>query len=364
MAQDQWHDYFEISVPKSLEIGRAVEFFYDHLNERSMEESAAAQAEVLQIEVENMLTNSDSVLSNDNDNTIDENGNGGGYSDGSQREQDEEGNDNNEDDNGQDGSNNGVTPEDAGEEGDGKRLALDEQDGRDKELKNENGPTDNTGNNAGLGLDVNSSGTPKGEEGGGKAQVAVESGEISKENPTNNQADTTNNEDTNEEDDEVVMNEDDDDNFSEQEIDEDALSDRVKFKQLLLSSASPQSKASKAVELIVELLRPSHISCRQMAMLLRFFPEKNLHRTNFGSYRVELVVSLFPRLVDIHNFECIIYELTSQEIGCIFCRLGWLNIFNPCKPDGAYELDLSQREQRMVAKIFWPPQSLVQWLII
>ena len=73
---------------------------------------------------------------------------------------------------------------------------------------------------------------------------------------------------------------------------------------------------------------------------------------NFGSYRVEVIVTLFPRLVDIHNFECIIFELNSLEIGCVYCRLGWLNIFNPCKPDGAYELDLAQREQRMVAKIF------------
>ena len=47
----------------------------------------------------------------------------------------------------------------------------------------------------------------------------------------------------------------------------------------------------------------------------------------FGSYRVELVVSLFSRLVDIHNFEVVLSRLTPEEAGCVYARLGWLNGF-------------------------------------
>ena len=31
-------------------------------------------------------------------------------------------------------------------------------------------------------------------------------------------------------------------------------------------------------------------------------------------------------------------------MGCLYCRIGWLYLFNPCKPEGSYELDFSRRE--------------------
>lgn len=42
--------------------------------------------------------------------------------------------------------------------------------------------------------------------------------------------------------------------------------------------------------------------------------------------------------------------LSPFEIATVYCRLGWLNIYNPCKPEGSWELDLSRREERVVAK--------------
>jgi hypothetical protein len=42
--------------------------------------------------------------------------------------------------------------------------------------------------------------------------------------------------------------------------------------------------------------------------------------------------------------------LSPSEAACVYCRLGWLNIYNPCKPEGAWELDMSRREERVVAK--------------
>jgi len=71
----------------------------------------------------------------------------------------------------------------------------------------------------------------------------------------------------------------------------------------------------------------------------------------FGSYHVDLIVSLFGRIVDIHNFEIILSVLTAQEVGALRCRIGWLNIFNPCKPEGYYILDFCRYEERLVAKM-------------
>ena len=33
--------------------------------------------------------------------------------------------------------------------------------------------------------------------------------------------------------------------------------------------------------------------------------------------------------------------LSSDEIACLNCRIGILNLFNPLEPDGAYELGIS-----------------------
>lgn len=42
--------------------------------------------------------------------------------------------------------------------------------------------------------------------------------------------------------------------------------------------------------------------------------------------------------------------LAPSEAACVYCRLGWLNVYNPCKPEGAWELDMSRREERVLAK--------------
>ena len=42
--------------------------------------------------------------------------------------------------------------------------------------------------------------------------------------------------------------------------------------------------------------------------------------------------------------------LTAYEAACVYCRIGWLKIFNPMKPEGSYELDVSLWEERMIVK--------------
>jgi hypothetical protein len=71
----------------------------------------------------------------------------------------------------------------------------------------------------------------------------------------------------------------------------------------------------------------------------------------FGSYNVDIVVALFARVVDLHNFEIVLEVLDARECACLFARIGILNIFNPLKPEVTYELNLARYEDRMVAKM-------------
>ena len=43
----------------------------------------------------------------------------------------------------------------------------------------------------------------------------------------------------------------------------------------------------------------------------------------FGTYRVDLVVTLFSRILDIHNFELVMHCLTPYEAGCVYMKIGW-----------------------------------------
>lgn len=117
------------------------------------------------------------------------------------------------------------------------------------------------------------------------------------------------------------------------------------------SELTQHVKASRLVTLLEDLLGPYWLRSRHLANLVELFEVGMVDRVDgFGTYRVELVVSLFSRIVDIHNFELVMSKLSPEEAGCVVARLGWLNIFNPMKPEGSYELNLGQWEDRQVAK--------------
>ena len=69
----------------------------------------------------------------------------------------------------------------------------------------------------------------------------------------------------------------------------------------------------------------------------------------FGNYRVEIVISLFGHIADLHNFELVLRVLNSYETSCLIARIGCLNIFNPMKPEGSWSMDLSKWDQRVVS---------------
>ena len=111
------------------------------------------------------------------------------------------------------------------------------------------------------------------------------------------------------------------------------------------------AKASKVLEIVLEQFEYTYIMARHLELMVDLFQEFGLTRaTDFGTYRTELVVGLFGCVVDLHNFEIVMRALTPFEAACVYCRVGWLHIYNPMKPQGAYELDLSRREERIIMK--------------
>jgi hypothetical protein len=115
---------------------------------------------------------------------------------------------------------------------------------------------------------------------------------------------------------------------------------------------SYHSKCKQVIRVFVDMLTRVYIRARHVALIVKWFHIGKSQRTrHFGTYRVELIIYLFGRIVDLHNFDLVIATLSPFEVACLYCRLGILNIFNPMKPEGCICLDLSRREERILVKI-------------
>jgi hypothetical protein len=95
---------------------------------------------------------------------------------------------------------------------------------------------------------------------------------------------------------------------------------------MIVSNIPPGSKARKVIEHISEVFCRVWFFCRHLALLIEILHNmgitENIHSSDFfGSHRVDLIVELFSRIVDIHNFEIIIKLLSPFETSCLYCRL-------------------------------------------
>jgi len=130
---------------------------------------------------------------------------------------------------------------------------------------------------------------------------------------------------------------------------------RINFKKLLYSQqVSVYAKAARVVEVLEDVLNRVYVSCRQLALLVDSFPQGNLWKCPvYGTYRVELIVAVFCRILDYHNLELVLDKLDVNEQACLYCRLGWFNMFNPLKCEGYILLNLGRNmEDRQFAKVF------------
>lgn len=109
--------------------------------------------------------------------------------------------------------------------------------------------------------------------------------------------------------------------------------------------------AIRILDALETVLAGRYVTSAQVGMIAERFPFGNLRMSEFGTYRVELIVSLFSRIIDVVNFEYVLRELDNVEISMLHFRLGWLNTWNPLKPEGHIVLDLSRHEERQIARM-------------
>ena len=115
---------------------------------------------------------------------------------------------------------------------------------------------------------------------------------------------------------------------------------------------SDNAKASRVAEAIEETFGRLWIRARHLALIIQSFSIGAVKKTeSFGSYHVDVICSLFGRVIDVHNFELLYSILLPEDIACVMTRLGLLNVFNALKPEGCMEYNLSRYEDRFMAKI-------------
>jgi hypothetical protein len=112
-----------------------------------------------------------------------------------------------------------------------------------------------------------------------------------------------------------------------------------------------ECKCIAIFEYFVRSLLGRKLMARQLALFVEAFTIGVTRKTNVGSYRVELVITLFRCILDFHNFDLVLMVLSAEEHAALICRLGWLNVVNPIKLEGAFELDYTRNEERQMIKM-------------
>jgi hypothetical protein len=126
------------------------------------------------------------------------------------------------------------------------------------------------------------------------------------------------------------------------------------FNQLHKSKKVKSShKAQRVNEYIEQTFGKKILLVRQVAFIIDKFEKLGsiVKLEFFSTHRVDMIINLFDRIIDIQNFDIILRLLNPFEKACLYCRLGWLILFNPLRPDNCYELNLSRFEERRVLKI-------------
>ena len=108
----------------------------------------------------------------------------------------------------------------------------------------------------------------------------------------------------------------------------------------------------RTIDALEDALAGRYITCCQLAAIIKVFPGGNLKRNNFGTMRIELIISFYSYLIDIVNFNRVFRLLTPHEMGMLVFRMGWLNIWCPIFADGAFILNFSRYEEKQMIRIF------------
>ena len=104
--------------------------------------------------------------------------------------------------------------------------------------------------------------------------------------------------------------------------------------------------------LSVQLFHRS-IFVRQLLILVDLLeefdvPSKCLYASTF---RIELIVTFFPKVIDTHNMHVVYQRLKPVDQAAFMFRIGVIRTFNVFKPEGHHFFDLSYRDQRIAFKL-------------
>lgn len=59
-----------------------------------------------------------------------------------------------------------------------------------------------------------------------------------------------------------------------------------------------------------------------------------------------------PCQVDVYDYSVLVACLEERSQAFVIKRVGWLAVWNACRPDGYIELAFDRREERQVAKVY------------
>lgn len=88
--------------------------------------------------------------------------------------------------------------------------------------------------------------------------------------------------------------------------------------------ASDEYKSAALLEYFEAELTTVWLCCKYVALVLEFFKMGAAAKSCVGSYRVHLLVQLFDRIVDLHNFELVLMVLSAEEHAAVLARIGQL----------------------------------------
>jgi hypothetical protein len=111
--------------------------------------------------------------------------------------------------------------------------------------------------------------------------------------------------------------------------------------------------AGRLIDGITTDLGERLIECAQLAVLILLLPFKALKKDAFSTFRVELIVRMYSNIADKCNFDRITRLLQPMELGMLIFRLGSLIMFSPFRPQGSYLLNLSNPEERLLARVLF-----------
>jgi hypothetical protein len=115
--------------------------------------------------------------------------------------------------------------------------------------------------------------------------------------------------------------------FTENDSDGNGKISLQEFSNMLAGKLRPNVYPLCCLEILEETICARYITSAQLLCLLNCFPDGSIEVSKLGNFRVEVIVRVFPHIIDPCNFDIISKRLTESEFVNVIRRLG-IEIFN------------------------------------